>query len=172
MAITEFASGRAGGAAFSIEIIGLNEFLKRGAAQDPLFNKEVRKASVELVGKVVVQVRAQATYAPNPRQAIQAAQGFRALSDRIPTIKLRSSSEFISKSRPSKKRKRPVTRGDVFFGSEFGSDRFRQFPPRTPKLGSGNQGYFFWPTIEAMAPTINREYLAALDRITRNLERL
>ena len=128
--------------------------------------------TVEDVGKVVVEVRAHATYSPNPRQAIQAAQGFRAVSDRIPTIKLRSSSEFISKSRPSKKRRKPVTRGDVFFGSEFGSDRFRQFPPRTPKLGSGNQGYFFWPTIEAMAPTINREYIAALDRITRNLERL
>ena len=172
MAVSEFLSGRAGGAAFSVEIIGLNEFLRRGAAADPMFNKEVRKASVELVGKVVVEVRAHATYAPNPRQAIQSAQGLRALSDRIPTIKLRSSSEFISKSRPSKKRKRPVTRGDVFFGSEFGSRRFRQFPRRTPKLGAGNQGNFFWPTVEAMAPTINREYLAALDRITRKLEQL
>lgn len=172
MAISEFLSGRAGGASLSIEIIGLNEFLKRASAQDPMFNKELRKASVELVGKVVVEVRAHATYAPNPRQAIQSAQGFRAVSDRIPTIKLRSSSEFVSKSRPSKKRRKPVTRGDVFFGSEFGSDRFKQFPDRTPKLGSGNQGNFFWPTIEAMAPTINSEYKAALDRITRNLERL
>jgi hypothetical protein len=172
MAVSEFLSGRAGGAALSIQIIGLNEFLKRGAAADPMFNKEVRKASVNLVGKVVIEVRAHATYAPNPRQAIQAAQGFRAVSDRIPTIKLRSSSEFVSKSRPSKKRKRPVTRGDVFFGSEFGSGRFKQFPARTPKLGSGNRGNFFWPTIEAMAPTINREYLVALDRISRNLERL
>jgi hypothetical protein len=172
MAVSEFLSGRAGGAAFSVEIIGLNEFLRRGAAADPMFNKEVRKASVELVGKVVVEVRAHATYAPNPRQAIQSAQGLRALSDRIPTIKLRSSSEFISKSRPSKKRKKPVTRGDVFFGSEFGSHRFKQFPRRTPKLGAGNQGNFFWPTVEAMAPTINREYLAALDRITRKLEQI
>jgi hypothetical protein len=172
MAISESLTGRAGGAAFAIEVVGLQEFLRRGAAADPMFNKEVRKASIDLVGKVVVEVRAHATYAPNPRQAIQSAQGLRALSDRIPTIKLRSSSEFISKSRPSKKRKKPVTRGDVFFGSEFGSDRYRQFPARTPKLGAGNRGNFFWPTIEAMAPTINREYLAALDRITNKLERL
>jgi hypothetical protein len=69
-------------------------------------------------------------------------------------------------------RKRKVTRGDVFFGSEFGSDRLRQFPRRSPKLGAGNRGYYFWPTIEAMSPTINAEYRKALDRITANLTRL
>lgn len=170
MAISKFASGRAGGA--SVEVVGLYEFLRRASAADPMFNKEIRASSVVLAKVVVTEVRAHATYADNPRQAIQSAMGLRALSDRVPAIKLRASSEFVSKSRPSKKRKRPVTRGDVFYGSEFGSNRLRQFPARSPRLGGGNRGNWFWPTIEAMAPKINSEYLKALDRMTKKLERM
>jgi len=170
MAISKFLSGRAGGA--SIEVVGLTEFLKRASAADATFNKEIRKASVELIGQVVTEVQTHATYAPNTRQAIESARGFRARPDRIPVIRLNGSSGFVSKSRPNARRKTKVTRGDVFYGAEFGSNRLRQFPNRTPKMGGGNQGNFFWPTIEAMAPTINEKYLAALDRITQKLERL
>jgi hypothetical protein len=170
MAISKFLSGRAGGA--SIEVVGLTEFLKRASAADATFNKEIRKASVELIGQVVTEVQTHATYAPNRRQAIESAKGFRARPDRIPVIKLNGSSGFVSQTRPNRKRKTKVTRGDVFYGVEFGSDRLKQFPDRTPKLGGGNKGSFFWPTIEAMAPTINKKYLAALDRITQKLERL
>jgi len=170
VAIAKGLSGR--GSAASIEIIGLMEFLKKSAAADPMFNKEIRKASVELIGQVVTEVQSHATYSPNPRQAIESAKGFRARPDRIPVIKLNGSSAFVSKSRPNRKRKTKVTRGDVFYGAEFGSNRLTQFPPRTPSLGGGNRGNFFWPTIEAMTPTINKKYVEALDRITQKLERL
>jgi hypothetical protein len=170
MALSKFATGRAGGA--SVEVVGLFEFLRRASAADSMFNQEIRSASIVLAKVIVTEVRAHASYAPYRRQAIQSAMGLRAFSDRVPAIKLRGSSEFVSKSRPSKKRKRPVTRGDVFYGAEFGSDRLRQFPDRSPKLGNGNQGYFFWPTVEAMAPKINQEYLKSLDRLTKKLERM
>ena len=170
MANSEFLSGRAASA--QIEIVGLYPALTRWAKADPMFNKEIRKASVELIGQVVTEVQSHATYAPNPRQAIESAKGFRARPDRIPVIRLNGSANFVSRSRPNRRRKTKVTRGDVFFGAEFGSDRLKQFPSRSPKLGAGNRGYFFWPTIEAMSPTINRKYIAALDRITSNLERL
>jgi hypothetical protein len=170
MAKSEFLSGRAGGA--SVEVVGLTEFLRRAAAQDPMFNQEIRKASIVIANTVVVEARAHASYADNPRQAIQSAMGLRSFSDRVPAIKLRSSSEFISKSRPSKKRRKPVTRGDVFYGSEFGSDRLKQFPRRSPPLGGGNRGNWFWPTIEAMAPKITEEYKKTLENITKRLEDL
>jgi hypothetical protein len=170
MAIAKGLSGRAGGA--SIEVVGLTEFLKRASAADQMFNKEIRKSSVELIGQVVTEVQTHATYAPNPRQAMESAKGFRARPDRIPVIKLNGSSGFVSKTRPNRRRKTKVTRGDVFYGAEFGSNRLTQFPSRTPSLGGGNRGNFFWPTIEAMAPTINKKYLEALERITQKLERL
>jgi hypothetical protein len=79
---------------------------------------------------------------------------------------------FVSTTRPNRRRKRKVTRGDVFFGSEFGSNRLKQFPPRSAKMGSGNKGYWFWPTIENNAEGINKAYIGALDKITKNLESL
>jgi hypothetical protein len=180
MAASQFLTGRAGGASLvphrgteiQVQIVGLPEFLKRAAAADPMFNQEIRKASVALIGQVVTEVQTSATYADNPRQAMEAAKGFRARPDRIPVVKLNASGGFVSKSRPNRKRKQKVTRGDVFFGSEFGSDRLRQFPRRSPRLGNGNRGYWFWPTIEAMAPKINSEYIKALDSITKRLERM
>jgi hypothetical protein len=170
MAKSEFLSGR--GASAQIEIVGLYPALARWAKADPMFNKEIRAASVQLIGQVVTEVQSHATYADNPRQAIESAKGFRARPDRVPVIRLNGSAAFVSKSRPNRKRKKKVTRGDVFFGSEFGSDRLKQFPGRSPKLGAGNRGYWFWPTIEAMSPKINAEYVKALDRITANLTRM
>ena len=170
MAKSEFLSGRAGGA--SIEVVGLTEFLRRASAADSMFNKEIRTASIAIAQKVVPEIRSHASYSPNPRQAIQSAMGFRAFSDRVPAIRLRGSSLFVSKSRPNSKRKKKVTRGDVFYGSEFGASRLPQFPPRTAKFGGGNKGHYVWPTIEAMAPTISAEYLETLNRITKKLEKL
>ena len=170
MAISNLLTGR--GASAQIEIVGLYPALAKWSKADPMFNKEIRKASVELIGQVVTEVQSHATYSPNPRQAIESAKGFRARPDRIPVIRLNGAGAFVSKSRPNRRRKTKVTRGDVFFGSEFGSDRLKQFPDRSPKLGAGNRGYYFWPTIEAMSPTITKKYIAALDRITSNLERM
>jgi hypothetical protein len=169
MAKSEFLSGRAGYAQVEIQIAGLYPSLARWAKQDPEFNQEIRKASVNLIGKVVTEVQSSATYAETPRQAMEVAKGFRARPDRVPVVRLNGSAAFVSKSRPNRRRKTKVTRGDVFFGSEFGSDRLSQFPKRSPRLGSGNRGYWFWPTIEAMSPTINREYLRALERILYKL---
>jgi hypothetical protein len=169
MAVTPFASGRAGSAEVTILIEGLYPTLKKWAAADPMFNKEIRLASVKLMNDLLPKIVNAAGRSDNPRQALEAAKGFRARPDRIPVIRLSASSNFVSSTRPNRKRKKKVTRGDVFFGSEFGSFRFKQFPKRSPKYGSGNRGYWFWPTIEENAETVNKEYLKALDKITGNL---
>ncbi len=169
MAKSEFASGRGGYAQIEIQVTGLYPALQRWSKSDPMFNQEIRKASVQLIGQVVTNVQSAASTAPNPRQAIESAKGFRARPDRVPIVRLSGSSNFVSQSRPNRKRKKKVTRGDVFFGAEFGSDRLRQFPGRSARFGAGNRGYFFWPTIEKMAPTIRDEYLKALDRILYKL---
>ena len=169
MAVTPKASGRAGYAQVEIEVVGLYPALKRWAASDPMFNKEIRTASVSLIEQLVREAQSHATYAPNPRQAMESAKGLRARPDRIPVVRMNGSGNFVSQSRPNRKRKKKVTRGDVFFGSEFGSGRFGQFPARSPKYGAGNRGYWFWSTIEAMAPSIEAQYLKALDRILYKL---
>lgn len=172
MADSRFASGRAGQAQIEIQIEGLFPTLNKWAKADPMFNKEVRAASIELINELVVEVKKAAATAPNPRQATEAAKGFRARPDRIPIIRLDAGSNFVSTTRPNRKRKTKVTRGDVFFGSEFGSKNFKQFPDRSAPFGAGNRGYYFWPTIEDKAESIRDRYLEALDRITAKLARM
>lgn len=172
MAVSPFASGRAGNAQIEIQINGLYPTLNKWAKADPMFNKEVRASSIELINEVVIEVKKAAALAPNPRQAIESAKGFRARPDRVPVVRLNAGTNFVSKTRPNSKRKTKVTRGDVFFGSEFGSKNFRQFPERSAPYGAGNRGYYFWPTIERMAPDIRERYLEALDRITARLARM
>jgi hypothetical protein len=172
VAASRFASGRAGQAQIEIQIEGLFPTLNKWAKADPMFNKEIRAASIELINELVVEVKKAAATAPNPRQATEAAKGFRARPDRIPIIRLDAGSNFVSTTRPNRKRKTKVTRGDVFFGSEFGSKNFKQFPDRSAPFGAGNRGYYFWPTIEDKAESIRDRYLEALDRITAKLARM
>lgn len=50
-------------------------------------------------------------------------------------------------------------------GMEFGSNRFKQFPKRTPRRSKGNAGYFIYPTLRAIQPYLVRQWEQAFDRI-------
>lgn len=50
-------------------------------------------------------------------------------------------------------------------GMEFGSNRFKQFPKRTPRRSKGNSGYFIYPTLRAIQPYLVRQWEQAFDRI-------
>ena len=162
------ALGRAGSVSITggnapVEIIGIAEFLRDASRADANFNKEMRKASREVAANLVIKAKAEAATVTRSRQAIQVMRGMRARSDRIPTVSLSHKSPFISKSNPNKNRKRPVTRGDVFFGAEFGGGA----TPRTKQFlrHRGRSGYFFWPTVRKEKENIAKEYLEAIDRV-------
>ena len=52
-------------------------------------------------------------------------------------------------------------------GLEFGSNRYRQFPRRTPSKGRGNAGYFIYPTLRKIQPELIRQWQEAFDRILK-----
>ena len=52
-------------------------------------------------------------------------------------------------------------------GMEFGSNRFKQFPRRTPSKGRGNAGYFIYPTLRHIQPQLIRKWENAFDQIVR-----
>lgn len=52
-------------------------------------------------------------------------------------------------------------------GLEFGSNRYRQFPTRTPNQGRGNSGYFIYPTLRKIQPELVRKWEEAFDRILK-----
>lgn len=59
-----------------------------------------------------------------------------------------------------------TTKG-LWGGMEFGSNRFKQFPNRTPALGRGNKGYFIFPTLKAAQPHIISEWQDAFSKIIK-----
>ena len=52
-------------------------------------------------------------------------------------------------------------------GLEFGSNRFRQFPRRTPNRGRGNSGYFIYPTLRQIQPELVRQWENAFSDILK-----
>ena len=56
-------------------------------------------------------------------------------------------------------------------GLEFGSNRYRQFPRRTPAKGRGNAGYFIYPTLRKIQPELVRQWQEAFDRILKKWDK-
>ena len=162
--------GRAGTAAVAgntVVVKDLFETLRKFSKASPQFNKEMRKVAYTIARDIEAKVRIEAGSISRASQAIQVAKGLRASNDRIPTIKLRNKEAFVSKSRPNSKRRIKVTRGDVFFGAEFGGGVRRttlQFLRHR-----GQSGYFFWPTVRKQKNEIAREYLEGIDRVVKQL---
>lgn len=62
------------------------------------------------------------------------------------------------------------TTRDLLYGMEFGSNRFKQFPNRTPVKGRGNSGYFIYPTLREIQPELVTQWEAAFDRILKEYD--
>ena len=166
------AIGRAGQVSITggndpVQIIGIAAFLRDAAKADERFNTEMRKAAQQVAENLNEKAKAEAATVTRSRQATEVMKGMRARRDRIPTIKLSEKSAFVSKSNPNRKRKRKVTRGDVFFGAEFGGGA----RPRTQQFlrHRGRSGYFFWQTVRKEKENIAKEYLGAIDKVLAKL---
>lgn len=165
--------GRAGQVTISggnnpVEIVGLANFLRDAAKADDRFNTEMRKAAQNVAEKLVDKAKVEAGTVARSRQATEVMKGMRARRDRIPTVKLSEKSGFVSASNPNRKRKVKVTRGDVFFGAEFGGGA----RPRTKQFlrHRGRSGYFFWQTVRKEKENIAREYLDAIQKVLNTLK--
>jgi len=175
------AFGRAGQVSItagndSVQIIGIAKFLRDDSKAYPDFNNEMRKAAEQVAQNLLDKAKAEAGTVTRSRQAVEVMKGMSASRDRIPTIKLKENSPFQSKSskfsssyniKTKRRVKRKVTRGDVFFGAEFGGGS----RPTTKQFlrHRGRSGYFFWPTVRKEKQNIANEYLNAIDRVLAKL---
>lgn len=149
----------------AIQVEGLTDILNDLQKIEPNFNKEMRKAGQAVAQLLVNEAVKEAASVSRARQALEVMKGMRAQRDRLPTIRLNHKSGFVSKSRPNRDRKVKVTRGDVFFGAEFGggarktTDQFLRH--------RGRSGYFFWPTVRKEKRNIAAEYLNAIRTVMK-----
>ena len=183
MAVADTGASRAGTFRSNIQndapvqILGITEYLRAQSKANPLFDKFLRIAAQDVAELLVVAAKFEAASVTRNRQAMEVMKGMRARRDRVPTIKLDSNSAFQSSSRKfsssynikSRRRvKRKVTRGDVFFGAEFGGGA----TPRTKQFlrHRGRSGYFFWQTVRKEKDNIAREYLDAIQKVLNTLK--
>ncbi|NBW22518.1 MAG: hypothetical protein EBR82_82685 [Caulobacteraceae bacterium] len=161
------SAGQAAVLANTVQVKDLYETLRKFDRASYEFSKELRKVAYTIAKDLSTQVRIEAGTVSRATQAIQVAKGLRASNDRFPLIKLRGNESFVSKSRPNSKRKKKVTRADVFFGAEFGGG----LTPKTKQFlrHRGQSGYFFWPTVRKRKNEIAKEYLEGIDKVVKNL---
>ena len=178
-----------------VQINGIMEYLREQSKTYPEFDKQARLAGQSVAQLLVVAATFEAASVTRNRQALEVMKGMKARRDRIPTIKLAENSAFQSKSRKfsssyniksHRRVKRKVTRGDVFFGAEFGGGSHgssnltvagakSRSGTEMPRKGGGRttqflrhrgrSGYFFWPAVRKNKANIATEYLAAIQKV-------
>jgi len=60
-----------------------------------------------------------------------------------------------------------ATTQQLWGGSEFGSNRFKQFPVWSGREGRGSRGWFIYPTLRAEQPFIINEWENSFDKILK-----
>ena len=163
----------------------LNQFLRDSRKLGPKFQKELKVESNRVAGHVVSRARERAS-TPAEREVAKALRAKR--SDRVPSIEVSKSGQFVSKSRrnPQRTEAAKARRIDMFFGVEFGGGKFRKGNPthrQTVRGGlvrrgggytsqfrphKGRTGYFFYPTVRDEGPNIVRMYANGVERVRKD----
>ena len=112
-----------------------------------------------------------ATYAANEIKAYSVTRTFgQAAVNRIATgVRISKSSKIgeFSYGFATQRFSGGGTTQKLWAGYEFGSNRYPQFPRRTPNRGRGNSGYFIYPTLRKIQPELVRKWEEAFDTILK-----
>jgi hypothetical protein len=116
-----------------------------------------------------------AEYAANEVKAYGVSRTFgQAVVNRITTgVKVSKSSKIgeFSYGFASQRFSGGATTRDLWAGYEFGSNRYRQFPRRTPRQGRGNSGYFIYPALRKIQPELIRKWEEAFSKILKEWDK-
>ncbi|MEV0902890.1 hypothetical protein [Actinoplanes sp. NPDC049802] len=138
------------GLTVQVRIDGLRETIAALNALPKDASDEIRAAAAELAGKLATA--AAAAGRAEGRQAALVATTVRPARDRVPVITAGGARKLGRNRKPAFK---------LLFGSEFGSNYYRQFG----KVHLSGGSYWFFETVEAEQAEISAEWLAAADEI-------
>jgi hypothetical protein len=105
-------------------------------------------------------------------EIIQTANGTqsRAVAGRIASgARVKKSSKIgeITYGFASQKFSGGATTRDIWGGSEFGSNKYKQFPVWSGHEGRGSRGWFIYPTLRKIQPQIIERWTAAFSKILK-----
>jgi hypothetical protein len=132
--------------------------------------KALKNMDEQAVDEAKRQSGALAEYAR--KEVIGAASGLqsRAVASRIAAgSKVKKSSRIgeITYGFAAQKFSGGATTKDLWGGSEFGSNKFKQFPVWSGREGRGSKGYFIYPTLRRIQPYIVAEWTKSFDKILK-----
>jgi hypothetical protein len=135
----------------------LRKLLATFGKMDDIAKNDMKKIANDLTERAARFVTSYAYNAPNPAQANAIMKSLKTTkSDKAPNFTLGGTTKVTQSG---------ASAGTLLFGSEFGSKRFRQFPPRSRPKGRGNRGWFIFIALERFQPTIAKEWLLGYEKI-------
>lgn len=137
----------------AIRLEGFNAFRRALRQSDPALVRQLGQSHKRLATAVFVpQARRLAAGRPFPRpgHAVEGAVSAAATSTAI-TLVL------------------GARRVPWALGQEFGSNRLKQFPARSPRQGRGNVGYFFYPALRGTIGEMRDVYGDIIDAMMEQL---
>lgn len=133
------------------------------------------KDEVASISRWTAQGMVYASYrALMPSQAAIVAATIRPARDRIPTVYIGGAKGRASGG---------ANAGQLLFGNEFGGERNAKgslsafpnggyrFPERSDREGRGNKGYWIFPSLKEMQPTIRKRWADAVTKVMDNWAR-
>lgn len=122
-------------------------------------NEEAKRQSGALAGFARTEVIQKANLVQSKNVAGRIAQGSRVKkSSRIGEITYGFASQKFSGG---------ATTRDIWGGSEFGSNKFRQFPVWSGREGRGSKGWFIYPTLRKIQPQIVARWTESFTKILK-----
>ena len=122
-------------------------------------NDEAKRQSGALAEFARAEVIQKAKSLQNRQVASRIAEGSRVKkSSRIGEITYGFASQKFSGGATTK---------DIWGGSEFGSNKFKQFPVWSGREGRGSKGWFIYPTLRRIQPEIVAKWTTAFDKILK-----
>ncbi|MGN6564231.1 MAG: hypothetical protein ACTHMU_16365 [Thermomicrobiales bacterium] len=162
--------------AFQIKVVGMKDLRHLLRTLDEGLPAELRDTNKQVVEQVLVPPVRAATAAHRPGTGYNARTGRSHLhwADAVASVRAVSSQTSSAILYGSTARSKAWMVG-YEFGSigqritvdsrhPHGRHSTRQFPPASPRLGKGSEGYFFYPTIRRQVPAVIDAYYQALDR--------
>ena len=122
-------------------------------------NEEAKRQSGALADFARAEVIQTANSGNNTKVAGRIAQGSRVKkSSRIGEITYGFASQKFSGGATTK---------TIWGGTEFGSNKFRQFPVWSGREGRGSKGWFIYPTLRRIQPQIVAKWTESFDKILK-----
>ena len=135
----------------------LRKLLATFGKMDDIAKNDMKKIANDLTEQAAKFVTSYAYNAPNPAQANAIMKSLKTnKSDKAPNFTVGGTTKVTQSG---------ASAGTLLFGTEFGSKRFRQFPPRSRPKGRGNRGWFIFIALERFQPTITKKWLEGYEKI-------